>query len=219
MGLVQYTNLEDGNTAGANDINQRFGDVLAQVNGNLDASNIRNGTLTRELFAQDAISAAWPINSVFISVEDVNPGTQLGGSWVKFGEGRTLIGVSPTDDDFKDPEKTGGTKTETLTAAQIPSHTHTVNPPATSTNNAGQHSHDITAGYTTSYSHRHTGIGGVAEAPNPRTGNTTQYAVSGAGNHAHTVDIPQFNSGSVGGGAAHNNLQPYITVYFWKRVS
>lgn len=29
----------------------------------------------------------------------------------------------------------------------------------------------------------------------------------------------QGNTASVGGGGAHNNLQPYITVHFWKRVS
>ena len=27
------------------------------------------------------------------------------------------------------------------------------------------------------------------------------------------------NTGSTGGGAAHNNLQPYITVYMWKRTA
>ena len=32
--------------------------------------------------------------------------------------------------------------------------------------------------------------------------------------------LPQgVNTGSVGGGQAHNNLQPYVSVYIWYRVS
>ena len=32
------------------------------------------------------------------------------------------------------------------------------------------------------------------------------------GDHSHTIS-------SSGGGSAHNNLQPYITVYMWKRTA
>jgi len=36
---------------------------------------------------------------------------------------------------------------------------------------------------------------------------------------AHTVtNHASANTGSTGGGAAHNNIQPYITVYMWKRT-
>lgn len=187
MGLVSYTNLEDGNAAGANDINQRFGDVLAQVNGNLDSTNIRNGTLTRELFAQDAILAAWPVGSVHITVEDANPSSVLGGSWVKFGEGRTLMGVKADDTDFNVPEKTGGEKTVTLTTAQMPSHAHRRQ------------------------------NGGEFVGVNSASGGTQFGLPSGSYYNfrwGQTADTT-----FVGGGQAHNNLSPYITVYFWKRTA
>ena len=37
----------------------------------------------------------------------------------------------------------------------------------------------------------------------------------------YTSDTKLFgpSSGSVGNGTSHNNVQPYITVYFWKRTA
>lgn len=35
----------------------------------------------------------------------------------------------------------------------------------------------------------------------------------------NVVDTAGGTTGSTGGGRSHNNLQPYITVYYWKRVS
>ena len=193
MGLISYTNLVDGNPAGANDINQRFGDILAQVNGNIDASNIRKGTLTRELFAQDAISAAWPIGAVFISVEDVNPGSQLGGSWVKFGEGKTLIGVDTADTDFDESEKTGGSK----------AHNHGL---ASGSALIGSPSGNANAlGYKVSQ------IGSLAGSIYS-VGNSPSSAANGHPNRSHNTAL----GGSTDSGTT---LQPYITVYFWKRVS
>ena len=40
-----------------------------------------------------------------------------------------------------------------------------------------------------------------------------------AGAHTHTATITKNASGSVGSGTAFTNLQPYITVYMWKRIS
>ena len=40
-------------------------------------------------------------------------------------QGRCLVGVNTSDNDFKTPEKTGGEKTHKLTVAEMPSHNHT----------------------------------------------------------------------------------------------
>jgi len=35
----------------------------------------------------------------------------------------------------------------------------------------------------------------------------------------YNTQLTSINTGSTGGGQAHNNLQPYITVYMWKRTA
>ena len=61
------------------------------------------------------------------ALSQTNPGTLLGfGTWSAFGEGRVLIGIDSSDTDFDTAEETGGSKTHTLTEAQLPSHRHTI---------------------------------------------------------------------------------------------
>lgn len=43
-------------------------------------------------------SAMYPVGSVYITYNNVNPGTFLGGTWVQFGQGRTLIGQGTGND-------------------------------------------------------------------------------------------------------------------------
>jgi hypothetical protein len=69
----------------------------------------------------------WPVGSIFISTSSTNPGTSLGfGTWSAFGAGKVLISLDSGDTDFDTAEETGGSKTHTLSTAEIPAHTHTV---------------------------------------------------------------------------------------------
>lgn len=70
--------------------------------------------------------AAYPIGSIYINASvATNPATLLGfGTWEAFAAGRVMVGINAADTAFDTLEETGGTKTETLTVAQMPSHKH-----------------------------------------------------------------------------------------------
>lgn len=48
----------------------------------------------------------------------------------------------------------------------------------------------------------------------PEAGTSDGYGVSNK-----TLSVYSDNTGSVGGGQAHNNMPPYLTVYVWKRIA
>lgn len=143
---------------------------------------------------------AFPVGSVFLSVVSTNPSALLGyGTWAAFAAGRMLVGVDSADPDFATVEVTGGSKTHTLTESELPSHTHAVTDPG--------HTHvENSNGATTG------GLRGWAAA-DTSTNNPTATGYSTA---SATTGI---SLGSTGGGSAHNNLPPYITVYMWKRTA
>ena len=149
----------------------------------------------------NSIQALYPVGSVYINASNgTNPGTLLGfGTWERIAEGRVVVGVNSTDTDFDTVEKTGGEKTHQLTVDEMPSHNHTG---ATSTD--GSHNHTYSK-----YSSVGHGIDGTYGSPESGTGTT-----STNGSHSHSLNI-----NSTGGSNAHNNLQPYITVYMWKRTA
>lgn len=139
-------------------------------------------------FVQAAVTAAmvnghaYPVGSIYTSISSTNPATLLGvGTWAAFGAGRTLVGLDASQTEFDTVEETGGSKTHTLTEAEMPSHTHTYK-------YSDQDQVELIGGTITDISE-------VDEGGSTRTTNST------------------------GGGSAHNNLQPYITVYFWKRTA
>lgn len=175
---------------------------------------------------------AWPIGSVFISVVSTSPATLLGGgTWAAFGAGRVLVGLDSGQTEFDVVEEVGGAKTHTLTSAEMPSHTH-VQDAHTHTQNSHNHIQD---------SHNHTqnsfapriinsgtagtvGVQGASAASNANASNSATTATNQAAtatNQAATAvnQNATATNQNTGGGGAHNNLQPYIVVYMWKRTA
>ena len=111
---------------------------------------------TRLTSAEDKI---YPIGSIYISVNSANPSTLFGGTWAAFATGRTLVGYDSSDTDFNAGEKTGGAKTVTLAAANIPKHRHSFTPAGTVSkptftgtavntgNQSANHTHTVTEYY------------------------------------------------------------------------
>ena len=159
-------------------------------------------------FVQAAATAALqllhPVGSVYINAtNNTNPGTLFGfGTWAAFGAGRVPAGFNASDPLFDTAEETGGSKD-----AVVVSHTHTFS--ATTTSN-GAHIHDIR--YGTSGSSATPMVNGDSDN-NVLVGTKPTLE---AGAHEHTVSGTTASTGSSGTNA---NLQPYITVYMWKRTA
>lgn len=160
------------------------------------------------------ITAAWPVGSVFTSVTSVNPGTLLGfGTWAPFAAGRMLVGLDAGDSSFDTEQETGGAKTHVLTTAEMPAHTHAQD----------AHGHAVTdPGHAHTQRHFPTATGASL-------GNTIDTSMSGTQTNSTlttatattglTVNNATAVNQSSGGGAAHNNLPPFIVVRFWLRTA
>lgn len=66
----------------------------------------------------------YPIGSIYISINNINPSTYFEGKWERIAKGKTLVGVDEDDSDFSSSRKTGGEKTHKLTIDEMPSHNH-----------------------------------------------------------------------------------------------
>lgn len=58
MSLISITPLVDGTLADAADVNDRVATILGLVNGNIDATNIKNASITNPLLASNSIATA-----------------------------------------------------------------------------------------------------------------------------------------------------------------
>jgi hypothetical protein len=170
-----------------------------------------------------ALAAVYPVGSIYINAtSSTNPATLLGfGTWSAFGAGRVMVGIDSSDSDFDGAQETGGAKTVTLSTSNLPSHTHTFSgttgsttPSMTATDSG--HSHGITLkgnvpAVTTSPA--------SSSASDTTTGTTAtaqaNVTISG-GAHTHTFSG---TTGSTGSGSAVSIVQPYITVYMWRRTA
>ena len=142
----------------------------------------------------------YPVGSIYISANNVSPQTFLGGTWEAFATGRTLVGVDTSQEEFKTVGKTGGAKTHTLTVGQMPQHQGHMY------DNFNDDGWVDRGEDTNSYFLNSTGAVGYGKYEN------RPYKVV-SGNEMVMQGYTR------GGNEAHNNLQPYITVYMFKRTA
>lgn len=144
----------------------------------------------------NTINSIYPIGSVYISLTETNPGTYLKGIWEQFGQGRTLIGVGTGND---------GSNTMDFKAG--------------STGGNYEHNHTYGVKLNDYYSNMSnfklrnsddSWQGGVND------GNQTAYVNSACQEANKEITSQTFKIEA--NTSNSRTMQPYITVYFWKRV-
>ena len=153
----------------------------------------------------DTMKKIYPVGSIYMSTVSTNPATLFGfGTWEAMPAGRVLLaqGKSSWETTYN-AGSTGGEATHQLTVGELPAHNHTA-----STNTTGNHTHQFQL----------YGPDGNTHMNFPSDFDTNYARNKGttlsAGNHSHTINI-----NNTGSSQPHNNIQPYIAVYTWKRVN
>ncbi len=162
----------------------------------------------------DVINTIYPVGSIYISENSTSPQTLFGvGTWAVYGAGRVPVFRDSGDTAFDVAGETGGAKTHTLAVSEMPAHNHTGSTVFTSTSITDTHYHN--AGASGTY-----GVTGGGSTMYYLWDNGNSRATSGTAGGSITASSSSTPSiASQGGGGAHNNLQPYIVVYAWKRTA
>lgn len=148
--------------------------------GNLMVNSIITTSQEPSLDNESICNLIYPVGSIYMSVNNINPGSLFGGTWISWAAGRVPVGIDTTQLEFDISEKTGGEKNHKLVINELPSHNHS------------------TDGWVNSQAGAY---------------------FNATCNNVGTKYEDTFYTKYTGGNQAHNNLQPYITCYMWKRVS
>ena len=175
----------------------------------------------RYLERNGGMVASWPVGSIYISATATNPADLFGfGTWQQFAPGRVLVGYGVGNDgtdsiNYNTVLAQGGKYYHTLTSGEMPSHSHPHDIGGRALSN-GAHYHrfmgddgleafNFKESYINYDARSHGGNGGI-------------YRTTTDGAHEHSLQI----TGGVqttGGNQKHNNIQPYIVVYMFRRTA
>ncbi len=173
------------------------------VFGNEGGNEIKK--ISYENLKNEIMLQAHPIGSIYESTESTNPSQLFGGTWETFGSGQVLVCVDFSQKEFNSVNKTGGSKTQTLTKEQLPNITGQIGA-GSGTGNVSDRGWGAFRSGSGVFS---------ASVPHQYSQAKSQYAESYPGGKPGYGTIT-LNFGS---DEAHNNLQPYITIYRWKRTA
>lgn len=135
---------------------------------------------------------AYPVGSIYMSVNSTNPGELFGGTWEQI-QGRFLLGQGSG----YSAGTVGGEANHALSDREMPSHRHIVS--------------ILAKGYS----------GWGSDGLNNYEYSTTSWAnpPGYGGNHDNTTHVTMGVTSNTGDTAAHNNMPPYLVVYIWKRTA
>ncbi len=173
----------------------------------------------------DALQRMWPVGSIFLSAVATDPAVLMGfGVWAAIGSGRVLVGQDTNQTEFDVLGETGGAKTVTLTANEMPAHTH-VQDPHTHTQNAHTHvqdPHSHVENINTAITGGAVGFPAVADTSTSGSQATGLSTAATTATNQNATAVNQNSTAtnqSTGGGAAHANLPPYLVVKMWQRTA
>lgn len=151
----------------------------------------------------DILNMTYPVGSIYMSVNDASPATLFGGEWERI-EDTFLLSAGKNHE----AGSTGGEESHTLTASEMPSHTHDF---SGTTSSAGSHSH--TAGTGEAGWHGHSGT----TSTNGWHGHDASTGGAGGHNHSVTNDMGIISHSSTNFGYATGSSGPWAigagTVY------
>lgn len=139
------------------------------------------------------IDIFYPVGTIYESTNAANPSSFMGGKWERFGNGRILVGVSETETEFNTVSKTGGSKVH-------------------------KHGKGDLVALVGSGNGRADTLGFVHDQA--YTGNTKPTYVVSGGIASDLKSKPLSHHTAIRGNTSEvSNLQPYITVYRWRRTA
>lgn len=187
-------------------------------------ATVSDGSVTFTMESQQAnikkniiVDLIYPVGSIYTSVNSTSPADLFGGTWEAMPAGRVLLaqGTSEWGVEYK-AGSTGGEHEHQLSVVELPKFTPTgsmTNVPLTGTftiNNSN------TGGFEISTSGIISKIG-IQSRPISGGGSNWYELANGFAidaTHAHKLTFK-----SIGSDSAHNIMQPYLSVFMWKRTA
>ena len=220
--IVKGTEIDDEFEAIQTAVNSKADKNNAALTGTPTAPTASFGTDSTQIsttaFVQAAMAAVYPVGSIYSNAAvATNPATLLGfGTWTAYAAGRVLVGLDSGNTAFDTLEETGGSADQTnvahthdfaVTSAEEAAHTHF-------THNGDASGDTMTA---SNYPARSYDPGSRSATVNTASNTVANIGLTSAGTaHTHVVSGTTDSQGS---SATNANLQPYITVYMWKRTA
>lgn len=172
-----------------NEATQRF----TQATGQKVWWRYRNTAGNWTPWVVEGIDNFYPIGVIYQSTIPSDPSTFMGGVWERYGNGKVLVGVDETDADFNAANKQGGSKQHKHTAGSLEAAIGSIDGNTAALGYKASNSNDPINDYT--------------------------YGISGNNATKPSGKKQNHNTAILGSTGFESSLEPYITIYRWRRIA